>query len=306
MTAVSALTRIASFRISPLTELHICRGSVLDFAHQRGAIVNAANPTCLGGGGVDGAITSAGGPTLHTHRMELPLLEGGIRCPTGSAKITGPGDYGSLRVPFVIHAVGPCYHEYDSLEDGDALLQSAYTASLDCAREAQLEAVAFSLLSAGIFRGDRSVKQVLSIGIESICDWIKNQGDSSTLSSVIMCGFNPHEVNTLVDICEDDLKLDISEHVEEEAENDDTQEGNNDATEDEEMKEKNQKEEEGEEQESAAKVVAEVDKDEEAVGDIQNETKESDADTEDDDADKEQDKATDQAKTNNKRSLDEV
>jgi O-acetyl-ADP-ribose deacetylase (regulator of RNase III) len=59
----------------------------------------------LGGGGVDGAITAAGGENLADDRMALKQIAPGIRCKTGSAVITGPGDYGSLKVPFVVHAV---------------------------------------------------------------------------------------------------------------------------------------------------------------------------------------------------------
>lgn len=208
-TAMSALTRIATFRLSPKTSLAIVRGSVVDFQHARGAIVNAANEGCLGGGGVDGAISAAGGPNLQRDRAALPLLGNGVRCPTGHAKRTGPGQYGDLLVPHVIHAVGPCYHDYDSFQEADELLESAYSNSLDRAQEANLEAIAFSLLSAGVFRGKRTVKDVLSIGIRAIREWIQKQGDSASLSEVYLFGFNAHEVNTLVDICEDDLKLEM-------------------------------------------------------------------------------------------------
>lgn len=198
---------------------------------------------CLGGGGVDGAITSAGGPNLHEDRMKLPLVRGraGVRCPTGQARLTGPNDYGRLNVPYVIHAVGPCYFEYETFEQGDELLQSAYAASLDLAQEAKLEAIAFSLLSAGVFRGSRTVKDVLSIGISTICDWVKDQSDASTLKSVFLCGFNPHECNELVDICEDDLQLkrESDNEAEEDSCNDQEEEkkGDDDADEKKEEKE---------------------------------------------------------------------
>ena len=212
--SMSALTRIATFRLSPTTNLCIVRGSVTDFCWNtptKAAIVNAANEACLGGGGVDGAITSAGGPNLHHDRMKLPLSNGGVRCPTGHAKLTGPNDYGSLNVNFVIHAVGPRYFDCESHAEGDKLLRSAYMASLDRAQEASLEAIAFSLLSAGIFRGDRTLKEVLSIAVQTICDWLEDHDNDYSLQSVFMCGFTPHEVNMLVDIAEDDMKLKIVE-----------------------------------------------------------------------------------------------
>lgn len=152
---------------------------------------------------------------------------------TGHAKLTGPGDYGDLRVPFVIHAVGPCYCDYDELSEGDALLASAYRESLEQAHSAKLEQVAFSLLSAGVYRGEQTLHNVLLIGIETILEWTQQQHDEkeSSLTQVYMCGFNARECNALLDICEDDLKL---EAVHEHEANDsmaaeDEEETNNDA-----------------------------------------------------------------------------
>ena len=172
-TSVCSLARVATYRVRNFN-LVISRGSVVDFAHntQSSAIVNAANEGCLGGGGVDGAIGDAGGPALLEDRMNLPQLEPGMRCRTGSAVITGPNSYGSLSVPYVIHAVGPNYMQYDDTEEeiaqGDELLSSAYTTSLECGKNQNIEAIAFALLSAGIFRGKRSVDEVLRSGIDAI------------------------------------------------------------------------------------------------------------------------------------------
>jgi O-acetyl-ADP-ribose deacetylase (regulator of RNase III) len=198
--SVCSLARVASFRVpSRNFYLVISRGSVVDFAHktQSSAIVNAANEGCLGGGGVDGAIGDAGGPALLEDRMNLPQLEPGIRCLTGSAVSTGPNSYGSLHVPFVIHAVGPNYMQYDTEEEmaqGDDLLSSAYTASLECGKSHNIEAIAFALLSAGIFRGKRSVDEVVQIGIDSICKF----DGYPALQEVHLCAFNQKEANTLI------------------------------------------------------------------------------------------------------------
>ena len=222
-----------------LFSLVISGGSVVDFTYVDGknaAIVNAANEGCLGGGGVDGAISDAGGPNLLAHRMDLPFatVEGrtrnGVRCPTGQAVITGPGDYGDLGVSYVIHAVGPNYMMYDDDSDsesceaesattgylrGDALLRSAYVNAMRRAAEHDLSAVAFSLISSGIFRGRHSRREVLKIGIEGITrDFVSAimmgvDGDeggraaTSALEEVHLCAFNAEEARLLTEICEE-------------------------------------------------------------------------------------------------------
>src|SRR5512135_308909 len=104
------------------------------------AIGNAANSALAGGGGVDGAIHRAGGPTL------MSELKGKYRgCPTGSAVITGGGN---LRAKYVIHAVGPRYS--GSLKDKD-LLSSAYRKSLELCTENRIDSIAFPSISTGIY-----------------------------------------------------------------------------------------------------------------------------------------------------------
>jgi O-acetyl-ADP-ribose deacetylase (regulator of RNase III) len=198
--------------------LIISKGSILNFHHKNGAIVNAANKGCLGGGGVDGAISTAGGEKLFSDRKALPLIQdedeeddygnrtetetvGLIRCHTGDAKMTGPNSYGSIGCKYVIHAVGPAYFSYPTIEEPDTLLRSAYQQSLERAREVKLEAVAFSLLSAGVFRGSRSRRNVLGIGVESICGF--DYREYPELEEVHMFAFSPIELNMLLQVVDE-------------------------------------------------------------------------------------------------------
>lgn len=108
------------------------------------AIVNAANSTLLGGGGVDGAIHRAAGITLLEECRAIAAING-QRCPTGQARITGAGN---LPARYVIHTVGPVYH---NSPEPEKLLASAYRSSLELALQHNCKSIAFPAIATGVY-----------------------------------------------------------------------------------------------------------------------------------------------------------
>ena len=123
-------------------KLRIIQGDITE--QDTDAIVNAANSSLMGGGGVDGAIHRAGGPAILEECKQIVARQG--RLPTGKAVMTTGGN---LKARYVIHTVGPIWHGGDKGEP--ELLASAYQESLKLAMENHLASISFPSISTGAY-----------------------------------------------------------------------------------------------------------------------------------------------------------
>jgi O-acetyl-ADP-ribose deacetylase len=150
-----------------VTEIRLEQGDITTF--EADAIVNAANSSLAGGGGVDGAIHRAGGPAV---MADLDRRYGRPRhCPTGSAVVSDAGD---LPARIVIHAVGPVWRGGSAGEP--ELLASAYRTSLDRAMAEGCLTVAMPSVSTGIY--SYPVDDAAAIAIRTVEDWIAEHPDA--------------------------------------------------------------------------------------------------------------------------------
>lgn len=143
------------------------------------AIVNAANPGLLGGGGVDGAIHRAAGPALLQACRALSESSPGVRCSTGEARIT-PGF--ALPARYVIHTVGPVWR---GGTHGEALqLEQCYRNALQLLREHRLRTIAFPAISCGVY--GYPTAEAAAVAITTLRDELA--GDDTT--DVTLCCFS--------------------------------------------------------------------------------------------------------------------
>ena len=126
-------------------------------------IVNAANSSLMGGGGVDGAIHQAGGPAILAECKEIVARRG--RLPTGQAVITTAGH---LPANHVVHTVGPIWGTVTE-DEAVELLASCYRNSLDLSREAGAESVAFPSISTGVYRFPKTL--AARTAVSAVTDW---------------------------------------------------------------------------------------------------------------------------------------
>ncbi len=163
-----------------LAKLEIMQGDITKLAVD--AIVNAANSSLLGGGGVDGAIHRAAGPELLAECRSL----GG--CPTGEARITGGYN---LAARHVIHTVGPVY---SGKAQDETLLTACYQNSLELAVEYKLASIAFPAISCGVY--GYPIAAACRIAVDTTCNFLQIE---STLEKVIFMLFSPGDLKIYQD-----------------------------------------------------------------------------------------------------------
>lgn len=154
------------------------------------AIVNAANRSLLGGGGVDGAIHRAAGSVL---LEECKALNG---CNTGEAKITK--GY-KLPAKHVIHTVGPVYYNWPE-SDASKLLSDSYRNSLDLAKKNGLNSIAFPNISTGVYGFPKD--QAATIAIDSVLTWFN---ENNGIKKVIFCCFDDENHHLYLELLQDYL-----------------------------------------------------------------------------------------------------
>lgn len=149
------------------------------------AIVNAANTSLLGGGGVDGAIHRAGGKIILEECQKIRNRQGG--CKVGEAIITSAGN---LQAKYVIHAVGPVWNTGNHNEE--QLLASAYSSSLKLAVEYKIQSIAFPNISTGIYHFPK--KEAAIIAVQTVTNFLAS---------------NLHQINLVIFVCYDEENYDI-------------------------------------------------------------------------------------------------
>lgn len=174
-------------------KLRIIQGDITQ--QDTDAIVNAANSSLMGGGGVDGAIHRAGGPVILEECQQIVARQG--RLPAGKAVITSGG---KLRARYVIHTVGPVW--YGGSRGEPELLASAYEESLKLAAENHLGSISFPSISTGAY--GYPVAQASRVAIEAVSQFLLKQ--STSLREVVFVLFDPLTFKTYSETLSEVLK----------------------------------------------------------------------------------------------------
>jgi O-acetyl-ADP-ribose deacetylase len=174
-----------------MKELEVLQGDITEVVVD--AIVNAANTTLLGGGGVDGAIHRAAGPELLAECMEI----GG--CPTGEARLTK--GY-RLSSPWIIHTVGPIWRDGNH---GEArLLRGCYRSSLHIATRHNFVSLAFPAISCGIY--GYPIAPAAGIAVSTVTEYLQYYQQTSIQRIVFVC-FGQDVFESYISVLEGNRKI---------------------------------------------------------------------------------------------------
>ena len=169
---------------APLDRVEVTTGDITRL--RVAAIVNAANESLLGGGGVDGAIHRAAGPELLEHNRTL----GG--CPTGQARITPGFKLAAIGIRHIIHTVGPVWHGDRHAQLGhcreDVLLAACYQNSLELAAQHGAESIAFPAISTGVYSFPK--RRAATIAVGHTVEWLARHDRPG---KVIFCCFGAED-----------------------------------------------------------------------------------------------------------------
>ena len=166
------------------SKIEILQGDITKIKTE--AIVNAANSSLMGGGGVDGAIHRAGGKKILEECKEIVRLHG--ECKTGKAVITSGGN---LPAKYVIHTVGPVWNGGNHNEE--KLLADCYTNSLQLAVENQCKSIAFPNISTGVYGFPKD--KAASISINTVSSFLRS---NSSIEKVIFACFEVENYHLLL------------------------------------------------------------------------------------------------------------
>lgn len=170
------------------TSITLTRGDIT--RQEVEAVVNAANSALRGGGGVDGAIHKAGGPSIAEQCRQIRERDGG--CSPGSCVIT---DGGNLKAKHIIHAVGPVWHGGRSGEDDT--LKNAYTACLKMACQYEIKTIAFPSISTGAY--GFPVERAARLALEAVREFCE---DNDYLDEIRFVLFDEKTFNKFKDALE--------------------------------------------------------------------------------------------------------
>jgi O-acetyl-ADP-ribose deacetylase (regulator of RNase III) len=195
-----SLQALASYKIRSELWLSIALGSVVDFASAEGAIVSAGTK-------LDLRIAKAGGKVLKEDWQKLQSMKG-----TRSAGMTGPNDYGRLKVPYVIHVDIPKFSEIGDANEARQLLRAAYKNSLSIAefRERskgcfQISQVALPVLGTGGKKQDNTA-DIFEHAVEAIVEWCSEDGHWHGLSDIVLCVSTSNDADNLTRVCDETLE----------------------------------------------------------------------------------------------------